>query len=328
MKKNKILKVITFIVLAIVLSASTIAGYVYFALPSNEPVAALEIESTPARLARGEYLATHVAVCVDCHSTRDWSVYSGPIVPGTYGMGGEIMDHSKGFPGDIHVPNITPAALKNWTDGDLLKAITTGVNKDGKALFPLMAYPRFGKMDKEDIYSIITYIRSLKPIENVVAKTTLDFPVNLINNTLPEAAHFSKLPDENNTLEYGAYLVNAAGCVDCHSVTEKGKIVAGTEFGGGMEFPQPAGIIRSSNITSNKENGIGNLSKEDFVNRFKAYTDSSYKIQKLTAQDINTPMPWMMYAGMKTSDLEAIYSYLGSLKPINHLVVKESLSKK
>ena len=95
-----------------------------------------------------------------------------------------------------------------------------------------------------------------------------------------------------------------------------------------MEFPQPAGIIRSSNITSNKENGIGNLSKEDFVNRFKAYTDSSYKIQKLTAQDINTPMPWMMYAGMKTSDLEAIYTYLGSLKPINHLVVKESLSKK
>ena len=328
MKKNKILKVITFIVLAIVLSASSIAGYVYFALPANEPVAPLKIEATPARLARGEYLATHVAVCVDCHSTRDYSIFSAPIVPGTYGQGGEIMDHKQGFPGEIHVPNITPATLQNWSDGEVLRAITTGVNKDGKALFPLMGYQRFGKMDKEDIYSIIAYIRSLKPIKNVVPKTSLDFPVNLINNTSPKAATFSKLPDENNTLHYGEYLVNAAGCVECHSIREKGAIVEGTEFGGGMEFIEPAGIIRSSNITMNKENGIGNYSKEDFVRRFKGYTDSSYKLQKLTEQDLNTPMPWMMYGGMKTSDLEAIYAYLKSLKPIDHLVIKQSFTKK
>lgn len=68
-------------------------------------------------------------------------------------------------------------------------------------------------MDKEDIYSIITYIRTLEPINNVVPQTKLDFPVNLINNTLPKDAHFSDLPDEKNTIAYGKYLVNAAGCV-------------------------------------------------------------------------------------------------------------------
>jgi|SRR6185437_1868008 len=99
-----------------------LAIYVCVALPANKPIQALTIVKTEARVERGKYLATHVAVCVDCHSTRDWRAFSGPVVAGTWGMGGEIMDHSKGFPGEIHTPNITPFALKYWTDGELLRA--------------------------------------------------------------------------------------------------------------------------------------------------------------------------------------------------------------
>jgi mono/diheme cytochrome c family protein len=328
MRKMKILKITSVIILSIVLVISIVATYVFVALPANKPIAALEIEKTEARLARGKYLAMHVAVCIDCHSTRDWSTFSGPVVPGSWGKGGEIMDHSKGFPGDIHTPNITPFALKNWTDGELLRAITTGVSKNGKALFPVMAYSRFGRMNEEDIYSIIAYVRTLDPVANVVPKTKLDFPVNLINNTLPGDAHFSELPDEKNSIVYGKYLVNAAGCVDCHSKNDKGKIIAGSEFGGGMEFPQPAGIIRAPNITMNKENGIGLYTAEAFVRRFKLYSDSSYKPQKLGPDELNSPMPWMMYSGMKASDLEAIYAYLNSLKPLDNRVEVRSLKKK
>src|SRR5690606_7740287 len=111
---------------------------------------------------------------------------------------------------------------------------------------------RFGTMDKEDIYSIVVYIRSLDPVENTVPRTKLDFPVNLINNTLPKEAVFNILPDEKNTLEYGKYLVNAAGCVDCHSKREMRKIIEGSEFGGGMEFRQPSGVITAPNITMHK----------------------------------------------------------------------------
>jgi len=33
-------------------------------------------------------------------------------------------------------------------------------------------------------------------------------------------------------------------------------------------------------------------------------------------------MPWSMYTGMTTQDLEAIYDYLKSQKPSNHVVVR------
>ena len=44
--------------------------------------------------------------------------------------------------------------------------ITTGVTKDGRAMFPVMPYTYYGQMDEEDIKCIIAYIRTLKPIEN------------------------------------------------------------------------------------------------------------------------------------------------------------------
>ncbi|HTN22233.1 MAG TPA: hypothetical protein VL125_17275 [Pelobium sp.] len=51
-----------------------------------------------------------------------------------------------------------------------------------------------------------------------------------------------------------------------------------------------------------------------FVQRFKMYADSNYRPEKAGKTLRDTSMPWMMYAGMKTSDLEAIYAHLKSLK--------------
>nr|WP_068893014.1 c-type cytochrome [Pedobacter panaciterrae] len=318
MKKTlKVLSILILFVLIIILAGGT---YVSLALPDTGNATSITIERTSQRLKRGEYLANHVAACMDCHSSRDWSLYSGPMKPGTLGIGGEIFDENAGMPGQIYSANITPHALGNWTDGEILRAITTGVNKDGKALFPLMGYSRFGKMDKEDVYSIIAYIRSLKPIKNQVPETKLNFPVNIINKTLPTPASFQPLPNEKDTVKYGGYLVNAAGCVDCHSKREKGNIVAGSEFGGGMEFKQPSGTLVSPNITMDKQNGIGNWTKEAFVKRFKLYADSAYKPQQLAKNELNTPMPWTMYAGMNINDIEAIYAYLKSLKPLQNKV--------
>ena len=89
-----------------------------------------------------------------------------------------------------------------------------------------------------------------------------------------------------------------------------------------MEFKSPNGIVRSPNITMHKETGIGNWTAEGFVARFKAYTDSSYISPKLAIGELNTPMPWGMYSGMKEQDLAAIFAYLNTVKPIAHQVVK------
>ncbi len=297
-------------------------AYVKIALPDTGPAPDIKIEKTPARIERGKYLANHVAVCMDCHSTRDWSRYAGPMASGGFGAGGEAFTQEMGFPGKFFAPNITPYALGSWTDGEIFQAITTGVNKNGKALFPVMAYHRFGQMDKEDVYSIIAYIRELPSVQKDIPKSEPDFPVNFIINTMPHKAAFTKLPTQNDQVAYGKYLVNATGCVDCHSKTDKGSVIPGTEFGGGMEFSSPNGILRSPNITLHKETGIGKWTKEMFVSRFKAYADSNYVPQKLSPGDINTPMPWTMYAGMKEKDLEAIFTYLSTIKPIDNYVIR------
>lgn len=323
MKIVKVLALILAFVVIIVLSGIL---YINLALPDTGPAPDVKAVATPERLLRGKYLANHVAACMDCHSVRDWNQYAGPMINGTLGAGGETFDENMGFPGKIYASNITPHNLSSWTDGEILKAITTGESKDGRALFPLMAYSRFGKMDQEDLLSIIAYLRSLEPINKSIPKTKLDFPVNLIIKTLPSKADFQKIPLASDSVKYGAYLVNAAGCVDCHSKNEKGNIVKGSEFGGGMEFKFPSGTLRSPNITMHKTNGLGTWTKEAFVKRFKVYADSNYKSEKVGMTVNNTTMPWTMYAGMKTEDLEAMYVYLKSLKPNPNKVVTRTVN--
>lgn len=311
---------IIYIILALLLIGVTAAGtYLKVFLPDISEAPEIRIELTPERVERGRYLAHHVAVCMDCHSSRDWSQFAGPL-SGNLGGGGEKFGKEMGFPGTIYTPNITPYRLSGWTDGEVFRAITTGVDKDGKALFPVMPYHHYGQMDKEDVYSIIAYIRTLDSIRNNMADRELDFPLNFLVNTMPKEAQLKVKPDEKDKPAYGAYLINVAGCVECHSKTDKGAIIKGSEFGGGMEFTQPAGKVRSANISPHKETGIGLWTKELFIQRFKQYTDSSYRSPVFTPGDLNSPMPWHMYAGMKASDLEAIYVYLQSLKPIEHSV--------
>ena len=75
----------------------------------------------------------------------------------------------------------------------------------------------------------------------------------------------------------GKYLVSIAACAECHTQAEKGQIIAEKMFSGGREFALPGGLLISPNITPDKETGMGNLPKEAFNARFKAYADSSYK---------------------------------------------------
>lgn len=143
---KKLLKVVGILLVVIVLVLVGGITYITQALPNITEPKALHIEQTPERLARGEYLANHVAVCMDCHSTRDWNKLSGPPVPGTLGKGGEVFDQSMNFPGRFVAKNITPFNLKDWSDGDIYRAITSGVDKDGHVLFPVMPYLYYNKL--------------------------------------------------------------------------------------------------------------------------------------------------------------------------------------
>jgi mono/diheme cytochrome c family protein len=303
-----------------------IGGLVYFnsTFPKVGPAKELHVEATPERLARGEYLANHVTGCVDCHSMRDWTKYGGPKIPGTDGKGGEVFDHAlAGVPGVVYPRNITPAGIGSWTDGELLRTMTTGVTQSGEALFPIMPYMNYRNLCQEDLYSIIAYIRSLKPIENKVPQRELDFPMNLIVKTIPQPMpeSFPAMPDKSDTIAYGAYITNAAACFDCHSTMEKGVPIKGMEWAGGMKFCLNGKCVTSANITPDTETGIGLVGKEEFLNKFRFYRDSiSQNIPLVDGKQ--TAMPWMFYSGMTDEDLSAIYAFLRTVPAVKHKVEK------
>lgn len=325
---KKLLKILGILLLVIVVAIGALLLYVKTALPNVGEAEDIKIDYTAERIERGEYLANSVNICMDCHSTRDWTKFSGPLVPGTLGKGGERFDQTVGMPGVFISKNITPEGISRYTDGELFRVITTGVTKEGHAMFPLMPYPYYGKMDREDVYSIIAYIRSLAPIKNEVEESAPDFPMSFIINTIPQKADPQKKPDPSDELAYGAYLTNASGCIECHTQVDKGQILREFAFGGGREFQFPDGsVVRSSNISPSTTNGIGTWTKESFVARFKAYADSGYVAPTINPGEFNTIMPWTMYGRMTEGDLAAIYTYLKTVKPIDKVVEKFTARK-
>jgi hypothetical protein len=318
---NKTQKLVLYSVVIVLVIIAGAISFITLALPNVGKPEDIKIEVTPARIARGEYLVNHVSLCVDCHSTRDWSKFAAPMKAGTAGGGGEVFDRHVGFPGDVHVPNITPYNLKDWTDGELFRAITTGERKDGTAIFPLMPWPYYAKMSREDLYSMIAYIRTLKPIKADYAKSRLNFPLNLLVHLMPEKASLGTIPAASDTIKYGAYITNACGCMDCHSKQDNGKIIKGMEFAGGHEFNVNEALIRSANITPDKKTGIGAWSEKDFLEAFKSFRDTS-KGSTVTPGGLQTIMPWYAYSGMTDGDLKSIYRYLQSVKPVKNNVIK------
>jgi hypothetical protein len=326
MKKNLFVKVIGLIVIALVVIIGGGIIYVVYFLP-NIPVPNLKVELTPERIARGKYLAYHVAVCMDCHSTREWNKYAAPMVPGTDGKGGETFDQKFGFPGAFYSTNITPYYLSGFSDGEIYRAITSGVGKGNRPLFNVMPYLNYGSLDNEDIYSIIAFIRTLPSISYQAPASKADFPVNIILHTIPQKPVPTPLPPKTDSVNYGKYLMTACGCMDCHTPFTKGKLVMDMAYAGGREFNMPFGVLRSTNITPDMITGIGKYTKEDFVILFKSYDIATYSPPLLTKSDSNTVMPWTMYGGMETGDLEAMYVYERTLKPISNKVIRFSMIK-
>ncbi|HJT23182.1 MAG TPA: cytochrome C, partial [bacterium] len=117
-------------ILIVILLAAAIAGisYLNMAFPKVSPAENVKIDYTPQRLARGQYITHHVTGCFGCHSDRDWNSFAGPIKEDTLGKGGFCLSKKlMGLPGDFYAKNITPYHLKDWTDGELVRVLRTGV---------------------------------------------------------------------------------------------------------------------------------------------------------------------------------------------------------
>ena len=276
--RKKFLKFLKYLFLFIIVVI--IGGYIYFNLtyPKTLPAPTVEIYPTQKRLERGNYLVNHVTLCLTCHSHRNWSVFSGPIIPGTEGMGGQKFE--EGIPGTLYAGNITPSGIGEWTNGEVLRAITTGVTKDNRVLFPVMPYPEYHNLTMEDLYSIISYIRTLEPIVHEVPVSSINFPMNLIIKTIPSESYKPITSvDESNSIEYGKYLVTIASCKNCHTPMENGRFTEDLKFAGGTSYSVNGIVVRSANITPDIETGIGRWTKADFIKRFKQYENAVINVK-------------------------------------------------
>jgi mono/diheme cytochrome c family protein len=316
-------KVLLILVLVVVMCAVAGVGYLYARYPNVPEPENITVEATPEKVARGAYLSNHVTGCVICHAERDMTRYGGPVKEGTYGAGGEFFgDVEQGFA--LYSTNITPAAIGDWTDGELIRAFTAGVNADGEPLFPIMPYPKYARLSREDVEATVAYIRTLKPVHSTIPERELPFPLPLIVRTMPKPAAFRPMPAKSDKVAYGEYMTNAAVCADCHTPTDdSGQPLPGRDFSGGQEFKLPNGaVVRPANITADADTGIGTWSEQQFIDKFKAWRTMETRPLSAAEQRENTIMPWQYYAGMTDEDLGAIYAYLRSLKPVVNRVTK------
>jgi mono/diheme cytochrome c family protein len=102
----------------------------------------------------------------------------------------------------------------------------------------------------------------------------------------------------------GAFLARAADCVACHTAP------GGGQYAGGLAIRLPFGTLYSTNITPDKETGIGDYSDQDFLNA----------VQRGVRRDgkhLYPAMPYTSYASMTDADALAIKAYLFSLKPVH-----------
>jgi mono/diheme cytochrome c family protein len=318
-------KVIPVALLVIVVLSGITYLYIRYGLPKIPPVPEIAINHQDSSLLRhGEYLAEHVAICVDCHSPRDITYFSWPNIKDQKGAGGPFLSQKLGytFPGESFTPNITPANLGSWSDGELYRLLTTGIDKDGNTINHAMPFENFSHLDPADAKAIIAYIRTLPPIKNNPAGVTkINFFHSLYNRTISRAVQPIYVDSLKTAIDSGHYLVTIASCNDCHTpkkwleIDDTARLLSG-----GLEFPLPTGgFVHSANLTPD-ESGLQTWTADAFVKKFKSMRDSG-AIYKVAPNSFNTLMPWSDYDGMTENDLKAIYAYLRSIKPVYNPVV-------
>lgn len=289
---------------------------------SAEAGTGVKEDSMAAVVARGKYLANSVVNCVDCHSQLDFEKFSLPVVPGTEGGGGMALHEAfEGFPGKLYIPNITPAGLGNWTDEEIARAVTKGINKKGDTLFPMMPFHFLNRMAPEDLHAVIAYIRTLKPIDKIPPAKQMAVPMAVFGPLPDNDYHNNTKPDTADKVKYGEYLVTIAHCQECHTTKDKkGMPMPDKMFAGGNTEPFKTFAVHTANITADSATGIGEWSEAMFIAKFRS--NASRESLERKPGKYNTYMPWSFYGTMTDSDLKAVYAYLRSVPRVKSLVVK------
>jgi len=144
----------------------------------------------------------------------------------------------------------------------------------------------------------------------------------------------------------GEYLVSVMGCHDCHTPFKMGEHGPEPDFSRMLSghpeqmgaltpaelsapyvwgaaatntaFSGPWGISYTANLTPDKNTGLGIWTEDMFVKAIRTGRHMG------ASRPINPPMPWPAYRNATDEDLQSIYAYLRTIKPIvNHVPAYE-----
>lgn len=118
---------------------------------------------------------------------------------------------------------------------------------------------------------------------------------------MPFAAHAAA---DSALVQRGEYLARAGDCMACHSAAGK------PAFAGGLAIDSGHGIIYSTNITPDKEHGIGNYTEEQFSKAVRHGV-------RADGTPLYPAMPYPSYAKVSDEDVHALYAYfMQGVKPV------------
>ena len=208
---KRILWTLSSVMAAVGVCAAVVVG---LNLRGEAPLPAAEtLQTTPALVARGEYLA-RVGNCMACHTTQGGAPYAG----------GRGIDTPFGV---VHSSNLTSdknQGLGNWTSAEFWRALHHGRSKDGRLLYPAFPYSNYTEVTREDSDAMFAYLQTVPAAPEANRAHALRFPYNTQAALGVWRALFfapgqpvqaaSQTPEWNR----GAYLVNGLGhCTACHT---------------------------------------------------------------------------------------------------------------
>lgn len=114
----------------------------------------------------------------------------------------------------------------------------------------------------------------------------------------------SSQPPSAELIARGEYVAHLSDCVACHTVPGK------PAYSGGLAMGTPIGAIYTTNITPDKETGIGNYSLAEFDRAVR------HGVAK-EGERLYPAMPYPSYVKMPDADIEALYAYfMNEVKPV------------
>jgi len=255
-------------------------------------------------IARGRYLAMHVAVCGHCHSATNGAPGPDGQVHLT-GMAPAVPDGQPSGASSGYVPNITSdlkTGIGALPDGAIARALRYGVAHDGHVI-AAMNYA----FSDEDLAAVVSYLRTTKPVQHEVQRVEFMTAGFIPPGKTVAQGQPPKRSPSGISVEKGRYLVESVGdCAGCHTSRDMRTGQVGPPFGGSTNFPGKKGTLAAANLT--RGGRLATWSENDFVARFRAgplFEDS--------------PMPWTAYQGMHEDDVRSIYRYLKSLPAAHEL---------